>query len=527
MNPVQELMDSLSGDPGFLDKISANVGDRLLKADAFTGGANGQQLVWYNLNPTIHLVYPYLEQVPLMIGNPEKGIAPIARTKSTGGTACHWKTITAIDPDTIAGGVGRGQRGGAMRVTSNDVSAPFYGMGVEVPTDFETVDEGGQLNPKNLEIAMLTGLQALMIRSEKMAIGGNSTLALGTTPTPTVTDGAATGGTVTTVTTLSVIVIALTNDGYLRASVTGGVPAAISRQNMDGSTANFGGGSARKSAAGTTSITASHTYLATVAPVSGAVAYAWYWGAAGSETLGAITTIAGIEIKTDAGGTQLASAMPAADNSKDGLIPDGLITQMTGTTFGGASNSYVKYVANGTGAGGAAGTVGGGNGLTGDGSGGVKEFDALLKDRWDNYRIGFKNGLILINSQEAQNITTKILTQPTGVTSLFRVTQQYDAQGRLMGGKRLESYHNKFTDEDIDVQVHPWVPPGTVIFYSTRVPYPLPEAPNLLEFEERRGFYQINWPWNTRQYQSGFYWDGAFKNHFPPAFALLSNIGNN
>ena len=524
MNQVEELIASLSTNPGLLDKVSAGVAD-ILRKDAFTGGVNGQQIVWYNLNPVVMFLYPFLENVPLVAGNAERGISPIARVASAGGTAAHWKTITAIDPDTIAGGVGRGQRGGAMRVTSNDLNAPFYGMGVEIPVDFETRYEAGQLTPEPLAIASQSGLRALMIRQEKMIIGGNSSLALGTTPTPTVVDGAATGGTMSQGgSTLSVIAVALTNDGFIRSTVAGGVPGVVSRTNMDGSVVSYGGGNAAKSVAGTLSLTSSHTALATVAPVSGAVGYAWFWGAVGAEKLGAITPLAGIELKADAAGTQLGSSI-ATDASKDGLIPDGLITQMAGTTFGSASNSYIKVLGNGTGAGSAAGTVGTGNVLTGDNAGGIVEFDALLKDRWDNFRIGFRGGLILMNSQEIQNITKKILNQAAGSTSLFRTAMTYDKSGMVVG-MRIAAYHNKFTNEDIPIEVHPWVTAGTIIFYSSRIPYPLAGVNNILEFEERQGFYQIDWPLSTRQYQSGFYWDGCLKNHFTPGFGMIQNVGN-
>ena len=526
MNAVDQLIESIVSNTAMLDKFSAAVGDRLLKSDAFTGGVAGQQLVWYNLNPTIMFLYPYLENVPLMAGNAEKGIAPIPRVASKGGTACHWKTITAIDPDSIAGGVGRGQRAGAMRVDSHDMSAPFYGMGVEIPTDFETRYEAGQLIPEPLATAAQSGLRALMVRMEKMVIGGNSSLALLTTPTPSVTDGAATGGSMSQGGgTLSVVCVALTNDGYLRSSVAGGVPGQISRQNMDGTTTTYGGGSAAPSSpAGTLSLTASHTALVTVAPVSSAVGYAWFWGNAGAEKLGAITTIAGIELKVDATGTQLASSL-TADNSKDGLIPDGIITQTCGSTFGAASSSYVKYLANGSGAGAAAGSVGSGNGLTGDNAGGIVEFDAVFKDRWDNFRMGPTR--ILMNSQEVGNITKRILQQAAGSTSLFRTSLVYDSKSGMIVGQRITAYHNKFTGKDVDIVIHPWVTPGTVIFWTDRVPYPLANVSNIIEFEERQGFYQIDWPLGTRQYQSGFYWDGAFKNHFTPAFQMLSNIGNN
>jgi hypothetical protein len=152
----------------------------------------------------------------------------------------------------------------------------------------------------------------------------------------------------------------------------------------------------------------------------------------------------------------------------------------------------------------------------------VVEFDTLLKDRWDNYRLGFSR--IFINSQEAANITQRILVAASGTTSLFRVALDYSAG--LYGGKRVTSYHNKYTGEELDIVIHPWMPAGTIMFFSDMVPYPLSNVANILEFETRQGYYQIDWPLSTRQWQSGVYVDEALKNHFPPAFALLSNVAN-
>ena len=525
-NPIEDIVRELVADDGFIGELAKQAGPVLVKADAFTGGVSGQQLVGYNLDSSIKFLYPFLKNVPLVAGTMSSDgtfkYSPIPRIKSRGGTAVHWKTVTAIDTGNMAGGVGRGQRGGSMVMDTNDLSAPFFGLGVEVPVDFETQYEAGDiLIPTPLAIAAQTGLRALMIAEEKTVIGGNNTVALGQPSAPTVVDGAATGGSMSQGgSTLSVIVVALTLDGFLRSTVTGGVSGTVTRPNLDGSVLTYGGGSSQPSLAGTLSLTSSHTALVTVPAVSGAVAYAWFWGAVGSETLGAITTITGIELKADATGTQLASAL-TTDNSKNAYVFDGFISMMAGSTFGASSGSYIKTFAAGSGAGTGAGSVSKGNGLTGDGAGGIVEFDALLKDRWDNYRLGFTR--IFINSQEAAKITVAILTSPTGVTSLFRAAMDY-SQG-LYGGKRVTSYHNKYTGEDLDIIIHPWVPPGTIIFYSDTVPYPLSNVANLIEFETRQGYYQIDWPLATRQWQSGVYVDEALKHFFLPAMSMINNVG--
>jgi hypothetical protein len=42
----------------------------------------------------------------------------------------------------------------------------------------------------------------------------------------------------------------------------------------------------------------------------------------------------------------------------------------------------------------------------------------------------------------------------------------------------------------------------------------------------RRDYYQIEWPVKARRYEYGVYFDGVLQNYFPPAFGILTNIGN-
>ena len=89
--------------------------------------------------------------------------------------------------------------------------------------------------------------------------------------------------------------------------------------------------------------------------------------AAGSEVLGAITTINSVLITAAAAGTQTAASLPAADNSQNNLVFDGLLTQIQLP----GSNAYIATMPTGT--------PGTGTPLTADGAGGVVEIDAALK----------------------------------------------------------------------------------------------------------------------------------------------------
>ena len=81
-----------------------------------------------------------------------------------------------------------------------------------------------------------------MIGEEKLIVGGNQSLALGTTPTPTVSD-VSTGGSLGPNVAQSVICVALSFEGYLNASIAAGIPTSVVRPNADGTSDTYGGGS--------------------------------------------------------------------------------------------------------------------------------------------------------------------------------------------------------------------------------------------------------------------------------------------
>jgi hypothetical protein len=294
----------------------------------------------------------------------------IPRVSGRGGIQANWRAITAINTSNVRAGVSAGNRGGVIAVTTADYIAVYRGLGLEANVDFEA-DYAAENFDDVRAIAAMTLLESMMIQEEQLILGGNNSIALGTTPTPTLTT-ATTGGSLAAA-TYSVIVVALTAEGFFNASVAGGIQAAISRTNADASTDAFGGGAAKKSNAATQVTTgATSTVTASVAAVNGAVAYAWFWGLAGSEVLGAITSTNSLVITATATGTQTAASLGTADNSQNALVFDGLLSQI----FKSGSNSYVATMPTGV--------AGTGSPLTSDSAGGIVEIDVALKSFWDN-----------------------------------------------------------------------------------------------------------------------------------------------
>jgi hypothetical protein len=476
---------------------------------AKSGFTQSTGLVNYDLQAPAKLIYPVI--TPLR--------NRIPRRRGNGGTATHWKTVTGINTANIAAGVQEGKRGGVITDNVVDVLAQYAGLGLENSVTFEA--EYASVGFDDVRsLAVETTLQSLMIQEEQEIIGGNggaSPVALGTTPTPTLSQSG-TGGTFSAG-TYSVICVALTNDGYITGSVSGGILASVTRTNADATTTTYGGGSAQKSSNATVVIASGTTnsISATVTAVNGAVAYAWFWGAAGNEVLGAITTINSVVITGLATGSQTAASLPSSDNSVNSTVFQGLLYQI----FASGSNSYIATQPTGT--------AGTGTPLTSDNAGGIVEINTAFRSFWDDYRVS--PTMMIVNAQELNNITAKVIA--SGGAPLFRLNLDAARASvsdlTLTAGTVIGSYLNKFTmggGQVVPVMLHPNVPAGTIIFYTDNLNYPVSNVRNPLEMRTRQEYYQTEWPLRTRQYEYGVYVDEVLVNYFTPAFGIITNIGN-
>lgn len=463
-------------------------------------------LMYYDLQVGAKLLYPIL--------TPYRNETP--RVKGKGGDSTHWKSVMAVNSTNLDIGVSEGNRNAAQSHDTQDFLATYGTIGLE---DFVTYEEDESAenfeDAKALASRML--LQSMMQSEEYAIVGGNASMQLGTTPTPTLAQG--TSGSLGTG-TFSVVCVALAFDGWRTGSVAKGIRHKVARTNADGSTDTFGGGSAPPSVSATSTFAsgATNSISATVANVAGAVAYAWFWGTAGSEKIGAITTINSVVIKAAATGTQtLASIDTTKDWSNNALLFDGYLTQI----FKSGSGALVQYQAPGI--------AGQGTPLTSDGAGGIVEINADLQYFWDNYRISIDE--IGVSSQELTNITAKVIA--AGGAPLFRFNidaQRGDAQDvTVTAGAIVGYYLNKFSLEGgklIPIRLHPNLPPGTILYRKKTIPYPLSNVTNIVEIRYLRDYYQIAWPPRTRKYEYGIYSREVMPIYFLPAFGVRTNIAN-
>jgi len=509
----------------------------LLKAAGITVASN---LTSYDLEATAKNLFTVL--TPLLKELPTE--------KGKGGDATHWKAVTAVNTTKQSIGVSEGNRNAFISITTKAYTAAYKEVGMDSFVTF-AADEAAEGFDDVKDVNYYTMLSSLLIEEEAEIFGGNTSIALGTCGTPTLSDNTADGGTIPETTTLKVYCVALTPDGLRKGpsigdntyykAVTGDVLfMSYTRTNADGSTdviAGFNGQiSAVASITTDTDGNNAHTVSASVTPVVGAVAYAWLVGpttGAGALFYG-ISSVANIKIQdaVGAGTTAANNAGLASDLSQDDLIYDGLLSLINGAAQGDgdtSSGAYRNVLANGT--------PGTGTPLTGNGAAGVNEIETAFKHFWTRYRLSPDK--IWVNAQQMLDITNLVL--PSGGSSLVRFNvDPHDAtrmiQAGVAGGLVIGSYLNKFgaaiqgqgntTGRLIPIVIHPNCPPGTMVFTTYKLPYPLPKVPNLIQFKTRRDYYGLDYPVVSRKWTYGTYRSGVLQSYAPFSLGLITNIAS-
>ena len=435
------------------------------------------------------------------------------------GDAARWRTITSITGSgyDAMGWVPEGQRTASMSYSAQAQVAPYLTLGEEDTVTFEAEAAAQGFEDLNAT-ATLRLLQKTMRKEETALLGGNASLALGTPAAPTLT-ASGTGATLPAA-TYSVIVVALSFEGWKNSSVSGGVATSKAITGNDGNTYTLNGGSSMRSANATLAVTLGQTLSATVSVVAGAVAYAWYAGAAGAETLQAITTINSATFAAPLASGQQAATVITADNSRNATLAfDGLLT----VGFNPANSAYVQSLASGT--------AGTGSFLTASGRGSVIEIDNMLVAMWNAYKLS--PTVLYVNAQEQRNITNKCLTSASGPLIRYNVAADGDNGGPygVSASGVVRWYYNPFSVDggfDIPVKVHPDLPPGTILALCERLPvwYQSNQTPNVAEVLTRRDYYRVDWPLRTRRREFGVYAEETLAVYAPFGVGILTNIGN-
>ena len=494
MNPTQDTLDLVKG-------ALRSPSDQIAKTIS-----TGTGLVAFDLQAPAKNLYPFV--------TPIRNVIP--RVGGGTGTATNWRQVTALVGSGFdaMGWVPEGQRSGQMSYATASKSATFVTIGEEDAATYEAISAGRDFEDIQARMTFRL-LQKMMLKEEMAILGGNASLTLGTPATPVLS--ASGSGATLPAATYSVIVVALTLEGYQNSSLAAGVATTKPITGADGKNFTLSGGSSDQSANATQAATLGQTLFAAVTAIQGAVAYAWYVGTAGSETLQAITTINSASFSAPLAGSRQAATAITADNSANAnLAYDGLLT----TAFKSGSNAYVNIMASGT--------AGTGTPLTSSGRGSVVEIDTMFQTMWNNYQLS--PTVLYVNVQELKNITAKVLSNASAPLLRYEVSGDGNAYDLAAAGA-VSFYFNPFALNGglrIPIRIHPRVPPGTIVGWAENLPvqYQSNEVPNVAEVKTRQDYYQIDWPVVTRQRQVGVYAEEVLAVYAPFAMGVITNIGN-
>ncbi|MGA8757714.1 MAG: hypothetical protein WB611_15525, partial [Stellaceae bacterium] len=389
--------------------------------------------------------------------------------------------------------------------------------GEEDAATFEAISAGREFEDIQARMTFRL-LQKMMLKEEMAILASNASLILGTPTTPTLS--ASGSGATLPAGTYFVKVVALTLEGFQNSSVAAGVATTKTITGVDNKTFTLNGGSSAISPEASQAVTLGQTLFCSVAPIMGAVAYAWYVSAStGTETLQAITTINSLAVSgPPTTGNQPQTAITGDSSANPNYAYNGLLT----TAFMMGSNAYVNTLPTGT--------PGTGTTLTPSGRGSVVEIDTMFQTMWNNFELS--PTVLYVNSQELKNITTKVLSNSSG--PLLRYDTPADGsegEYQLTASGTVQFYYNPFAIYGglrIPIRIHPRVPPGTIIGWAENLPiqYQSNEVPNVAEVQTRQDYYQIDWPIVTRQRQVGVYAEEVLAVYAPFAMGVITNITN-
>ena len=447
----------------------------------------GTNLVGYSLEAPSKALVPFL--------SPLRNIIP--RRVSPTGTSVHWKAITAINAAGKATAI-EGVRGNGMSYTVADKLAAFKTIGLQDSVTLEA--EAAGRNFQDVKATAVTNLLLrVMTEEEKIILGGNTT-SLGTVATPTATEVTDASSTLTAVkhyVQCAALTLVAANRVTLNsqlANITGLAVQATDSSNQAISGAYDGVTAASTALEVTPSATGKGLTLS-VTPVQGALAYAWFVATSSSTTLQAVTTNSTFYLnKLVTGG----SAAPTADGSGDPLAFDGIIPQIIngGGIYADLANSQLTAAA-----------------------GGIAELDEINSKLFNLYKNGPTR--YLVSEQLAKDITSAIVKNQGAPTLFVNNSEKNDITGNYM----VKRYVNKsYGGENIAIEVHPWLPNGTMVVMCDRVPYPNANIPSVLEMECGYDYRQLEYAMTQPKYEFEVRTYEALKHYFPACQAILTNV---
>ncbi len=414
-----------------------------------------------------------------------------------GGLSVTWRAIDDIYSGGYDAGIAEGAAGSQVSFTESDHTAAYKTLGRLVNVTFEAQSASETFDDAKSK-GTLGGLQNLQVSEELSLIGGCTTgiakpgaLSFGDTVP-------AASGSLTAGTTYYYAVSAVTLMGTDWVNGTGarGHATSDSANETDAVTGSH---------ATTASGNGSTATVIKWAAVPGALAYNVYAGTTATVHFLAQVTVNTATVTSIAGvGTQVPNT---ANQTASAYQFDGIVTQASL-----ASGAVLSDLA--------------GASLTA-GVGSVNEIDAALETL---FRRRLAPGLLLVSGHEATTMRNLILSAGTSVSTM-RFNQDVADGGAIKGGSIFMEYTNPFfPGMPIEVMAHPYMPQGTAVAITEKLPpwFPNANIGTTWSVKPRREFYSVEYAVSTgsgRVWPVGVYVEEVLKGYMPTSTAVIQGIG--
>jgi len=416
-----------------------------------------------------------------------------------GGLSVTWRALTSIYGGGLDAGIAEGAVGSTVDFTEADVSAFYKTLGRLTSATYESIS-AAQTFDDVVAKATLGGLQNLQVSEEMSIIGGCASGVIAPTPLSFADTVPAADGTLTPSGTYYYAVSAVTLLGtdWINGTGARGIIAAVDSPNE--TTATTGSHACTGSGPGSTATIVSWP------AVAGAFAYNVYAG-----TGATVKWIAQVTVPT-----YTLSAAPATS----GNLPNAGNQTANALQFDGMTVQAAQAVgANFLDQKGAVLTAG---------TGSVNEIDSALETMFRGPKVA--PSLLLVSGHEAQTIRNLVLAAGTAV-STQRFNVDVGPEGQIRAGSIFMEYTNPFfPGMPIEVLAHPYMPQGTMLLVTEKLPpwYPNANIGTTWSIDTRREFYSIEYAIATssgRVKPIGVYVEEVLKGYFPLGTAVISGIG--
>lgn len=499
------------------DQITQETLEQVKKAQT-SGVLNTTGLFGYNLSQWISLI-----PVDTPFRNAVRRVPA-----SMGAKFAVWRALLNVNSSQADPAVGFDYAGNLVVVDEQDMQAPFAEYSVAGRVTRSTVALAkGYADAR--AIATVNTLNQLMIQEDKKMIGAQN-FALQTPGTIVLSTGAPTNGLGPS---------GSTTGGTIGSGVSVNVKVAVRTANN-----YFYGGSGVASANQAVTVgstTATNAVGAYVPAVKGAVAYDWFVGSSSSNQQYWTTTTTNVVLITSVNTTPAAlpslfllstvapTTPPTADGTAKANDYNGLIASIIGDY-----NSSGQLVTVGTGAGAGGGSWGAywasndGAALTLSG-GTIPAIENMFQGIYNTQQIS--PTALMVNSLQAAEISQLILASPQAVTFL----QPADVTDRVnaVAGSYIGRIVNQAAGGKIvPIEVHPHLPPGTVIARTDSLPFPGSNVSETCILQTLDDYTDFSYGANYNPGVAGggpredfqITVNSAFTNLAPVAMGVLSNV---